>query len=571
MKSEDVCGIEGKLGTEYLPDTNILVFNPFAIYILSGNEIPKEDLKNSYLESLARREMEYDRAPNDVYIYEVVEKELSNLAHSKDQDLAADARMAQAMIERIRQNGLQKSSQNDCVYAAMENGAKIFFVRHDEKKFMKKMPFQPDNDDRIIQFVEQLAQRQKKLRKEVILVSQDRYARSRAMDKFCKAEEFRYENIRDVNQLYTGVTQHNATGKLIDLISDDKRMFSAEELKGVFCRVIQPNQILAVLFENGDKEYRVAEFAGQDSFKLRHFYYSALLQERKRINQTIREIPKQNLSSLNLKTMIEENAKKRKPRREKGMIQQLPVLPENLPIIRVQFDESLVPEPGYEDRADQRPYFELLSDDKISVVSVNGQAGTGKTLLAILAGAVKVAQGKYERIRYLKPLIGADEGLGFYKGDFEDKIERWVKPCKDALKEIFGYNEKKLKDEKVMIDREISRLEHQGIIEYDVATHLAGSTWRNEFVVVDEAQYYTRRQIKLVLGRVGKDTKLVLLGDLGQTAFASEHTHGRVNERNSGLAHVIERLPGDPIYGHFTIPREKSVHRSEAARLASRI
>src|SRR3989344_4419584 len=121
MKSEDVCGIEGKLGTEYLPDTNILVFNPFAIYILSGNEIPKEDLKNSYLESLARREMEYDRAPNDVYIYEVVEKELSNLAHSKDQDLAADARMAQAMIERIRQNGLQKSSQNDCVYAAMEN------------------------------------------------------------------------------------------------------------------------------------------------------------------------------------------------------------------------------------------------------------------------------------------------------------------------------------------------------------------------------------------------------------------------------------------------------------------
>jgi len=77
MKSEDVCGIEGKLGTEYLPDTNILVFNPFAIYILSGNEIPKEDLKNSYLESLARREMEYDRAPNDVYIYEVVEKELS--------------------------------------------------------------------------------------------------------------------------------------------------------------------------------------------------------------------------------------------------------------------------------------------------------------------------------------------------------------------------------------------------------------------------------------------------------------------------------------------------------------
>lgn len=550
--------LEKKVDKEYVPDTNVLISNPFAVYILTGNDFPREDLRNAYLEVLARLEFDYGRTPNDIYIHEVVEKELDHVTHGKDPDAAHDARMAGVILNRIRERGLNKC--RDGVYSVLDNGARVFFSRHDEKDFAKNQPFSPDNDDRIVHFVKKLADRDGK-KKQVLFVSQDTFARSRALDKFCTAQDFHYENIRDPNQLYTGIASYQMNDDILELITDGSGEFDVESLQQHFHRRLRPNQILAFTDETGNIiDYRFAHFTSDTTTQLRPFRYEQLLERRRQLNVELRK--NQPEIEKILKQLTNKAFKKYVLTHDKEE--------DKLPLFIAQLNEAIDPR-GSELLQDQTPYFELLADDNVPLVSVNGPQGTGKTLLAVLAGLLKLERNAHERIRYMRPLIGTDQSLGFYKGGFNEKIERWIQPCEDALEEIFGYNNTRKPKERQLIDLAIEKLKVEGVIEYDVATHVAGSTWRNEWVIIDEAQYFNRRQMKLLIGRVGKGTKLILSGDLSQTAFAAEHYHSRVNERNSGLAHIMERLPGERVYGHITFPKSENVHRSDVAGLASKL
>ena len=132
--------------------------------------------------------------------------------------------------------------------------------------------------------------------------------------------------------------------------------------------------------------------------------------------------------------------------------------------------------------------------------------------------------------------------------------------------EIFGGYGGNL-GQKRAAEEEVARLEKEGIIRLDEAdTHQQGATWRDRYVVVDEAQLLTRDQIRMMVNRVGEGTKLVLIGDPHQVGATSQVTHWFLNKRNNGLTHVVEKLQDKELYGHITFSEDDTVMRSRTAR-----
>lgn len=209
----------------------------------------------------------------------------------------------------------------------------------------------------------------------------------------------------------------------------------------------------------------------------------------------------------------------------------------------------------------QRLLVELMSDERIGLVSVVGPQGTGKTLMALYNAMLLLAEGKYSRVTYFKPLVALGEDLGYLPGGKGEKMRPWMQPYYDALLQVFGGKNARRFSGKSL--QQIAALEKDGVLGCEVLTYQLGTTWFRELVLFDDAQLLTRQQMNLVVGRVGEGSKLVLLGDPFQIAKETPH----LSIRNNGLSHVIDRLFGDSLYGHITLPTT-CVKRSEVAKLA---
>ena len=142
-----------------------------------------------------------------------------------------------------------------------------------------------------------------------------------------------------------------------------------------------------------------------------------------------------------------------------------------------------------------------------------GPAGTGKTYLAAVMAIQALKDRKYDRLILTRPAIEAGEKLGFLPGDLQAKINPYLRPLYDALYEF-------IEAEKV------TQLMEQGTIEIAPLAYMRGRTLSNAFIILDEAQNTTPEQMKMVLTRIGFQSRMVVTGDLSQTDLAAQQLSG---------------------------------------------
>jgi len=203
---------------------------------------------------------------------------------------------------------------------------------------------------------------------------------------------------------------------------------------------------------------------------------------------------------------------------------------------------------------EQRCGLDLLFDDDIPLVTLVGRAGSGKTLMAIMAGLEQVLgmdKGRYQKIVISRPVEPMGKDIGFLPGTMEEKILPWLKPIKDNLQFIMG-------SDRTMFDMYMQK----GMIEVEALTYIRGRSISNAFVIIDEAQNLTAHEVKTIITRIGENTKIILTGDIEQ--IDNIYT----NEMSNGLTYAVERLKGSHLSGHITFKKgERSKLATEASKL----
>jgi phosphate starvation-inducible PhoH-like protein len=179
----------------------------------------------------------------------------------------------------------------------------------------------------------------------------------------------------------------------------------------------------------------------------------------------------------------------------------------------------------------QRRYVELIRRHDLAIAV--GPAGTGKTYLA-MAMAIAALNGKeVSRVILTRPAVEAGERLGFLPGDLADKVDPYMRPLYDALRDMMEYEK-------------IDRLTERGVIEVAPLAFMRGRTLNDSFVILDEAQNTTGEQMKMFLTRLGYGSKAVITGDVTQIDLP--------NGTESGLVEAVEVLRDVKEIGvmHFT-------------------
>ena len=149
----------------------------------------------------------------------------------------------------------------------------------------------------------------------------------------------------------------------------------------------------------------------------------------------------------------------------------------------------------------QQEYIETIRRNVITLGV--GPAGTGKTYLAVVMAAYYLRIKDVKRIILTRPAVEAGERLGFLPGDIREKVDPYLRPLYDALQDILGFD---------MYQKFTSR----GIIEIAPLAYMRGRTLNDAFIILDEAQNTTGRQMKMFLTRLGFNSKMAVTGDLGQ-------------------------------------------------------
>ncbi|MGE0309557.1 MAG: PhoH family protein [Acidimicrobiia bacterium] len=207
---------------------------------------------------------------------------------------------------------------------------------------------------------------------------------------------------------------------------------------------------------------------------------------------------------------------------------------------------------------EQRFALELLLDPDVSVVALDGRAGTGKTILAVAAGLeLVVEKRRFERLAVYRPLVPVGRAdVGFLPGGLEEKLDPWMSAIHDAivaLTERRSHNDAR---------RLIDELTDTGRLSLESVTFLRGRSLHRQIVVVDEAQNLEPTTLKTILTRVGEGTKIIFTGDTSQIDAPY------VGESNNALAVLISTFAGRSLFGHM---RLAACERSEVASLAAEL
>jgi PhoH-like ATPase len=197
----------------------------------------------------------------------------------------------------------------------------------------------------------------------------------------------------------------------------------------------------------------------------------------------------------------------------------------------------------------------LLNPD-IKLMSLQGVAGTGKTLLA-LASALE-QHNLYHQIVLARPIVPlSNKDIGYLPGNAEDKINPYMQPLFDNLKFIknqFGEKEKKY--------RKIEEMQEQGKLKISALAYIRGRSLSNVIFIVDEAQNLTPHEVKTIITRAGENTKIIFTGDVFQIDTPY------LDEQSNGLSYLIDRLKGNDLFAHITLEKGE---RSELANLANQL
>lgn len=198
--------------------------------------------------------------------------------------------------------------------------------------------------------------------------------------------------------------------------------------------------------------------------------------------------------------------------------------------------------------AEQRIALDILADPSVGIVSLGGNAGTGKSALALAAGLDAVIERRtHKRILVFRPLFAVGgQDLGFLPGDKDEKMGPWAAAVFDALESIAGPE---------VVEEVVAR----NLLEVLPLTHIRGRSLTDTFVIIDEAQNLERPVLLTALSRLGEGSRVVLTHDVAQ------RDNLRVG-RHDGIASVIAALRGHPLFGHVTFTRSE---RSPVAALVT--
>ncbi len=209
---------------------------------------------------------------------------------------------------------------------------------------------------------------------------------------------------------------------------------------------------------------------------------------------------------------------------------------------------------------EQRMAYELLLDPTVELVTLVGQAGTGKTLLALAAGLEMVLhQKQYERLLVSRPIIPLGKDLGYMPGTKDEKLTVWMQPIFDNLTLLMG-GSKENNDNGQSVRNKVEKLLTDNVVELEALSYIRGRSIPRQYIVVDEAQNFTPHEVKTIVSRAGEGTKIVLTGDPYQI------DNPYLDSRSNGLAYSVERLKDQQIHGHVTLLKSE---RSTLAGIAA--
>jgi PhoH-like ATPase len=200
--------------------------------------------------------------------------------------------------------------------------------------------------------------------------------------------------------------------------------------------------------------------------------------------------------------------------------------------------------------AEQRIALDLLLDPEIGIVSLGGRAGTGKSALALCAGLEAVLErGQHRKVVVFRPVyaVGGQE-LGYLPGSETEKMQPWAQAVFDTLGALVS-------------ESVLDEITDRGMLEVLPLTHIRGRSLHDSYVIVDEAQSLERNVLLTVLSRLGTGSRVVLTHDVAQ------RDNLRVG-RHDGVAAVIEKLKGHPLFAHITLTRSE---RSPIAALVTEV
>jgi PhoH-like ATPase len=203
----------------------------------------------------------------------------------------------------------------------------------------------------------------------------------------------------------------------------------------------------------------------------------------------------------------------------------------------------------------------LLRDPKVPLVSLAGNAGTGKTYLAVAAGLeMTVEAAAYDRVLVFRPVVPVGrQDLGFLPGDVDEKISPWMKAIHDTLAQLFRGSHDADRRESYTQDL-VQGLLDDGTVQLEPLTFIRGRTFVRTFAILDEAQNVEYGVLRSLASRLGEGSKLVMCHDTTQV----DHPYV---EPDSGVAALIERLKGEALFGHVTLLKGE---RSPVAELVAR-
>ena len=194
----------------------------------------------------------------------------------------------------------------------------------------------------------------------------------------------------------------------------------------------------------------------------------------------------------------------------------------------------------------------------MSVVALDGRAGTGKTLMAIAAGLEQVVETRiYERLAVYRPLVPVGRAdVGFLPGGLDEKLDPWMSAIHDAI--VALTDQRSNRDARSLVEDLTARDK----LSLESVTFLRGRSLHRQLVIVDEAQNLEPTTLKTILTRIGEGTKVVFTGDTSQIDAPY------LGESNNALAVLIQAFGGQRCFGHITL---SACERSTVASLAAEL
>lgn len=220
-------------------------------------------------------------------------------------------------------------------------------------------------------------------------------------------------------------------------------------------------------------------------------------------------------------------------------------------IIKVASKDSCTKETGCTAKNKEQQFaLHTLTDDDIPLITLTGLPGSGKTYLSFMAGIKLVSDGAYDRIVYTRPITTVDKGLGFLPGSIEEKWEPYMAPIEDNFRNAFGDLSY------------FSLMKEKGQIDIAPISYMRGRSFKNCYIIVDEAQNCTPHELKTIITRMAEGSKLILCGDTKQIDDVY------MNESSNGLSIIIGKFKNSDLSAHVTFTKG---YRSRLATEADKI